>query len=83
MRNNKLNEGDCGPKLEIFEDGHLFKHSGPHGGKIKQWKFLIIKYFKGINIIRAFLPIPSLNLKIMNRKIIVSYYEIEILNKIG
>jgi hypothetical protein len=36
MKNNKLNKDDCGPKLEIFEDGHLVKHSGPHDSKIKE-----------------------------------------------
>ena len=36
MKNNKLNEQDCGPKLTISEGGLVLKHSGPTGIKIKQ-----------------------------------------------
>ena len=33
MKNNKLNEKDCGPKLAISENGFIAKHLGPEGDK--------------------------------------------------
>jgi hypothetical protein len=39
MKINKLNEGDCGPKLAIIEDGLGAKHSGPDGKKLNCGKY--------------------------------------------
>jgi len=78
MRNNKLNEEDCGPKLKLCEDGFIVKYTGPYESKIKQLN-IFNNYLKGANIIRAVLPIPSLNPEIINKQIITSYFEIVIL----
>ena len=78
MKNNKLNEEDCGPKLKLCEDGFIVKYTGPNESKIKQLN-IFNNYLKGANIIRAVLPIPSLNPEIINKQIITSYFEIVIL----